>query len=87
MKERVLKILNLCLMAKSMGHNVWFNYAPHIQEVEVYAFDSKYNFEPDEEPDRLFRYSVYLKDNERSIKNTMENIETAIQKLIDGEFE
>lgn len=85
MNERVLEILNLCLIAKSMGHNVWFNYAPHIQEIEVYAFDEKWDF--DEEPDRLFRYSIYLKDNEKSINNTMENIETAIKKLIDGEFE
>jgi len=28
-----------------------------------------------------------LNDNEKSINNTMDNIETAIQKFIDGEFE
>lgn len=87
MNERILKILNLCLTAKEMGHNVFFNYAPHVGSVGIYAYDSRYNYEPDEEADSIFRYDFYSCDTEEVINSTLDNMEITIQKLIDGEFE
>lgn len=84
MIERVLAILNLCLIAKEMGHNVFFRYAPHVQEISVHAYDGKYQYETDEEADFIFNYYCYLDGTENQ---TLDDMETSIQKLINGEFE
>jgi hypothetical protein len=87
MNERILGILKLCLHAKEMGHNVWFEYAPHVAKIGIYAYSDRHNFEPDETPDMLFSYEFYMDSNEEGINLTLDNMETAIQKLINGEFE
>lgn len=34
-EEKVLKILSLCMKAKKMGHDVFFRYNPHVNEIDI----------------------------------------------------
>ncbi len=38
MNGRILNILSMCLKLKDVGHDVFFNYSPHVQTIEVSVF-------------------------------------------------
>lgn len=61
MNERVVELLRLCLTAKEQGICVWFDYAPHCDAVNIYAFKEGWETTlPDEAPDRYFTFNIYL---------------------------
>ena len=35
MNERILNLLSLCLQAKEKGHDCFFDYSPHVNEVGI----------------------------------------------------
>lgn len=37
-EQRILNLLRLCLQAKEKGHDVFFDYAPHVQSIKIYGF-------------------------------------------------
>lgn len=38
MQDRVLNLLKLCMQAKEKGHDVFFDYSPHVQKVEIIVY-------------------------------------------------
>ena len=38
MNKRILEILSMCLLAKENGHDCFFNYSPHVKQIDVRIF-------------------------------------------------
>lgn len=81
MNERVVELLKLCLTAKSKGVFIWFSYSPHIDGINIYAYQEGWETIPlDEKPDKEFDLYIYL--NWEDAEKRLVEAEQAVKDLI-----
>ena len=74
-EQRILNLLRLCLQAREKGHDVFFNYSPHVQSVRIYGFVDGWREEKNRDIDVYF----YLDDAEENIAKIEET-----EKFLEG---
>lgn len=75
MQERVLNLLKLCMQAKEIGHDVFFDYSPHVQSVKIYGYVGGWKEEKKRDIDVYF----YLTTTEEDIAKIEE-----VEKFLEG---
>ena len=85
MNERILNLLGLCLQAKEKGHDVFFNYSPHVQSVSICSYEGGWK-EGEIENDKVVvdfvnrRFSLYIDGEEAN--TILEQAEAYLKGLI-----
>lgn len=74
-EQRILNLLRLCLQAREKGHDVFFDYSPHVQSVRIYGFVDGWREEKNRDIDVYF----YLDDAEENIAKIEET-----EKFLEG---
>jgi len=74
-EQRILNLLRLCLQAKAKGHDVFFDYAPHVQLIKIYGFVGGWAGEKKRDIDVYF----FLNDTEEDIAKIEE-----VEKFLEG---
>jgi len=74
-EQRILNLLRLCLQAKAKGHDIFFDYAPHVQSIKIYGFVGGWAEEKKRDIDVYF----YLNDTKEDIAKIEE-----VEKFLEG---
>jgi hypothetical protein len=75
MKEKILILLSLCMDAKDKGHDVFFEYLPHVRGIRISSFENGWEYKSEDNPPTM-SFGFYIDD-----KEAMHKADTAIEYL------
>lgn len=83
MNERIINLLSMCLQAREKGHDVFFNYSPHVQAIGIKGYKDGYRGSKPDNPAKKFYFYIdgYLGGSQENLE-TINSAEEYLKGLI-----